>query len=314
MSLTRLISWPRRCLSRPGRAKSLGSTPLSEGLSRSMAVIASSTRVPIVGCGALAFRCDQRASFGTQKMLAARYSSGSSGSAPAARSASSSACFASKASLMYLRKIRPRTTCLYSAASMLLRRASAVCQSFASKPPWPAVPLPRSALPTFRTRPLSPLPRHPLELARSDVGWTLTVWVAVGRPKAVPRAGGGDVTRRGGRVEHCRSDPPIAVASRPTIGRTPDQHCRDRRTGSCPTAILWRGAPGGPPATWRPNLDLAQPPSRSAMPGIERDDLLERAPGRREPAESQLGQPLEVSALGAVPPPEIVLEQKERRQ
>src|SRR4029079_8857184 len=35
---------------------------------------------------------------------------------------------------MYLRKISPRTTCLYSAASMLLRRASAACQSFASNP------------------------------------------------------------------------------------------------------------------------------------------------------------------------------------
>src|SRR5438045_1396399 len=34
------------------------------------------------GWGALAFRCDQRASFGTQKILTARYSSGSSGSAP----------------------------------------------------------------------------------------------------------------------------------------------------------------------------------------------------------------------------------------
>src|SRR5437667_8207266 len=35
---------------------------------------------------------------------------------------------------MYLRKMKPRTTCLYSAASMLLRRASAAAQSFASKP------------------------------------------------------------------------------------------------------------------------------------------------------------------------------------
>ena len=38
--------------------------------------------VPMVGCGALAFRCAQRASLGTQKMFSARYSSGSSGSAP----------------------------------------------------------------------------------------------------------------------------------------------------------------------------------------------------------------------------------------
>src|SRR5260370_39099998 len=35
---------------------------------------------------------------------------------------------------MYFRKIRPRTTCLYSAASMLLRKASAARQSVASNP------------------------------------------------------------------------------------------------------------------------------------------------------------------------------------
>src|SRR5437773_7581042 len=99
-----------------------------------MALIASSTSVPMVGCGALALKCSQRASFGTQKMLSARYSSGSSGSAPCLRCASSSPCLASKASEMYLRKISPRTTCLYSAASMLLRSASAAAQSFASKP------------------------------------------------------------------------------------------------------------------------------------------------------------------------------------
>src|SRR5882724_2739401 len=96
--------------------------------------MASSTSVPMVGCGALALRCVQRASFGTQKTLAARYSSGSSGSAPWAFWAARSACLASKASEMYLRKIRPRTTCLYSAASMLLRSLSAVSQSLASKP------------------------------------------------------------------------------------------------------------------------------------------------------------------------------------
>src|SRR3989338_6773685 len=99
-----------------------------------MALMASSTSVPMVGCGALALRCCQRASFGTQKMLAARYSSWSSGLAPLLRSVSSSACFASNASEMYLRKIRPRTTCLYSAASMLLRSASAAAQSLASSP------------------------------------------------------------------------------------------------------------------------------------------------------------------------------------
>jgi len=123
-----------RCLSRPTRAKSLGKTPLRDGLSRSMSPIASSMMVPIFGCGALARRNAQRAPFGTQKMRAAAYSSGSSGSAPCAFCASSSACFASNASEMYLRKIRPRTTCLYSAASMLLRSASAAAHSFDSKP------------------------------------------------------------------------------------------------------------------------------------------------------------------------------------
>ena len=99
-----------------------------------MAAIASSTSLPMVGCGALAWRTDQRPSFGTQKMFSARYSSGSSGSAPSAARPISSARLASNASEMYLRKIRPRTTCLYSAASMLLRSASAAAQSLASRP------------------------------------------------------------------------------------------------------------------------------------------------------------------------------------
>ena len=76
-----------------------------------------------MGWGAIDFRQAQRASGGTQKMLTARYSSGSSGFAPSVFCDSSSACLASKASEMYLRKISLRTTCLYSAASMLLRRA-----------------------------------------------------------------------------------------------------------------------------------------------------------------------------------------------
>ena len=35
---------------------------------------------------------------------------------------------------MYFRKMRPSTTCLYSAASMLPRSVSAICQSSASYP------------------------------------------------------------------------------------------------------------------------------------------------------------------------------------
>ena len=88
----------------------------------------------MVGCLACALRWPQRASRGTQKMLTARYSSGSSGSAPSACSRSSWACLSSKASEMYLRKIRPRTTCLYSAASIEPRSASAMRHSSASYP------------------------------------------------------------------------------------------------------------------------------------------------------------------------------------
>src|SRR5712692_5856472 len=88
----------------------------------------------MVGCLALPCRYVHRASFGTQKTFSARYSSGSSGSAPDFLSASRAPRRSSKESEMYLRKMRPRTTCLYSAASMLLRSLSAACQSLGSKP------------------------------------------------------------------------------------------------------------------------------------------------------------------------------------
>ena len=94
-----------------------------------MALIASSTARPIVGCRASDCSLGHRASAGTQKMLCARYSSGSSGSAPSSTSASSRAYASSKASEMYFRNISPSTTCLYSAASMLPRNASAIPHS-----------------------------------------------------------------------------------------------------------------------------------------------------------------------------------------
>src|SRR6266536_105087 len=69
-------------------------------------------------------------------MFSARYSSGSSALAPAYSPslATSFAWCSAKLSEMYLRKMSPRTTCLYSAASMLLRSLSAASQSLASKP------------------------------------------------------------------------------------------------------------------------------------------------------------------------------------
>lgn len=92
------------------REYSLGRTPLSDGFSSSIAAIASSMRRPISGWRAAFWRADQRADCGTQKTFSARYSSRSSGSPIV--SSMSWRRFASKASEMYLRKIRPRTTCL----------------------------------------------------------------------------------------------------------------------------------------------------------------------------------------------------------
>ncbi len=89
----------------------------------------------MVDCLAWAFRCVQRASGGTQKMFSAVYSSRSS-AASSPSSASTAAWRSSKASEMYFRKIRPSTTCLYSAASIEPRRASAIAHSSAS---WPTV-------------------------------------------------------------------------------------------------------------------------------------------------------------------------------
>ena len=110
MPLTRSINSPSMTLLRAGRAYSLGSTPLSETFLASIASIASSMSLPMVGCLARACRCDHRASFGTQNTFSAMYSSGSSTSARS--SLRSAARFASKASELYLRKIRPRATCL----------------------------------------------------------------------------------------------------------------------------------------------------------------------------------------------------------
>src|SRR5690606_32757001 len=68
-------------------------------------------------------------------MLAARYSSRSSGSVYSVSClALSSSYFSWKASEMYFKKIRPSTTCLYSAASIWPRNLSAICQSLSSKP------------------------------------------------------------------------------------------------------------------------------------------------------------------------------------
>ena len=94
-----------------------------------MAAIASSTSVPMVGCGALALQVLPARLLRHPEDAGGAVLVGVLGvGALRLAAASSSACLASKASEMYLRKIRPRTTCLYSAASMLLRSASAAAQ------------------------------------------------------------------------------------------------------------------------------------------------------------------------------------------
>src|SRR5688572_18786413 len=100
---------------------------------------------PTSGDLALALMVCQRASGGSQKTLAARYSSRFSAASACCGSTlmnhsllgsekpnSSCSRFSSKASEMYLR-MRPRQTCLYSEASMCPRILSAAAQSWASK-------------------------------------------------------------------------------------------------------------------------------------------------------------------------------------
>src|SRR5438477_9470795 len=102
--------------------------------------------LPISGDLALDLMVCQRASGGSQKTFAARYSSRFSAASLRCGSSlmnhsllesekpkSSCSRFSSKASEMYLRKMRPRQTCLYSEASMWPRILSAAAQSWASK-------------------------------------------------------------------------------------------------------------------------------------------------------------------------------------
>jgi hypothetical protein len=91
-------------------------------------------------------------SSGTQNTLLPRYSSRSSGSASGIWR--SSARCSSKASEMYLRKMRPRTTYFYCEASMWPRSLSAAAQSLSSKPRLAPEPLPDARA----ARPLRPRP------------------------------------------------------------------------------------------------------------------------------------------------------------
>ena len=88
-----------------------------------------------MGSFALSLIKDHLASFGTQKMFSASYSSRSS-SKPAPSSISASN-FVSNLSDIYFKKISPSTTCLYSLASILPLNLSAAFQSVSSNPMFP---------------------------------------------------------------------------------------------------------------------------------------------------------------------------------
>ena len=100
-----------------------------------MATMASSTILPMVGCLALAWRWDQRASLGTQKTFSAGIRPdprGRAGVFALAGNELGAVFFEGVGDV--LEEDEPRTTCLYSAASMLLRSLSAASQSLASNP------------------------------------------------------------------------------------------------------------------------------------------------------------------------------------
>ncbi|MPM57739.1 hypothetical protein SDC9_104562 [bioreactor metagenome] len=108
--------------------------PFNDLLLRSISIIASSMTFPISGDLAFDSMNFHLAFSGTQNTFSERYSSGSSGSIPSSFPATSSLCFASNESDTYFRNIRPSTTCLYSAASILFLSLSAALNNLASKP------------------------------------------------------------------------------------------------------------------------------------------------------------------------------------
>ena len=132
MLVKRSTTSPSRRLSNSGRAKFFGRMSFRRLLSFSIARIASSIAVPISGVCALAAMSPHRAPCGTKKIPSEVYSSMSS-SKPSP-SATSSQCFSSKRSEIYLRKISPSTTFLYSEASIFPRNTHAASHICFSKP------------------------------------------------------------------------------------------------------------------------------------------------------------------------------------
>lgn len=105
---------------------------MSDLFSASIALMASSITAPISGVWAAAEIVLHRACSGTKKMLSARYASLSS-SKPSP-TATSSLNLRSNALEIYLRKINPTITFLYSAAGICPHRTQAASQICFSKP------------------------------------------------------------------------------------------------------------------------------------------------------------------------------------
>ena len=147
MLVKRSTTSPSRRLSSSGRAKFFGRISFSRLFSFSMARMASSIAVPISCVCALSLMSSHRAPCGTKKIPSEVYSSISS-SKPSP-SATSSRCFSSNRSEMYLRKIRPNTTFLYSDASILPRSTHAAFQICFSKPISALFPLAIERIPSF---------------------------------------------------------------------------------------------------------------------------------------------------------------------
>src|SRR5690348_3628192 len=81
---------------------------------------------------------------------------------------------------MYFRKIRPSTTCLYSAASMLLRSLSAASHSLASKPRLAPLPLAVFAPRDLPLPAITPSPRKRWKLRQLDGRCNAPGEIAVG--------------------------------------------------------------------------------------------------------------------------------------
>ena len=131
--MNKSITLPNFFLSSSSLAKVFGKIPFKEGFLSSIALIALSIVVPFSAEWAFLAITSQRASGGTKKTLTFLYSSISSFHLPPS-SFKSSLYLSSNLSDKYFKKIKPNTTCLYSAASIEPLSSSAASQICFSNP------------------------------------------------------------------------------------------------------------------------------------------------------------------------------------